>query len=147
MEMKRALPSLALLSAFATILAAEPADTVYYGGDILTMGGNKPQYVQRLAVKNGKIVYAGSAKGLGAYKGATTKVVNLNGKTLIPGFVDAHSHYASVGVQATSANLLPPPDGPVQTIPQLQKTMREFIASEPLVKKYGLAIGFNYDDS
>jgi len=148
MVLIKALPSLALVGAFAVSFAAvEPADTVYFGGDILTMVGNKPQYVQRLAVKNGKIVYAGSAKGLGAYKGASTKVVNLNGKTLIPGFVDAHSHYASVGLQAISANLLPPPDGPVQSIPQLQKVMREFIATEPLVKKYGLAIGFNYDDS
>lgn len=148
MVLKKALPSLALVGAFAVSFAAiEPADTVYYGGDILTMVGNKPQYVQRLAVIRGKIVYAGTAAGLGGLKGPGTKVVNLNGKTLIPGFVDAHSHYASVGLQAISANLLPPPDGPVQSIPQLQKVMREFIATEPLVKKYGLAIGFNYDDS
>jgi len=148
MVMKIAFSSLVLFGACAASFSAmETADTIYFGGDILTMVGNKPQYVQRLAVRNGKIVYAGTAQGLGTYKGASTKVVNLNGKTLLPGFVDAHSHYASVGVQATSANLLPPPDGPVQSIPQLQKTMRDFIASEPLVKKYGLAIGFNYDDS
>ena len=147
MIMKIAISSLILFGARAAIAAIEPADTIYYGGDILTMVGNKPQYVQRLAVIDGKIVYAGSAKGLGGLKGAGTKVVNLNGRTLIPGFVDAHSHYASVGIQATSANLLPPPDGPVQSIADLQKTMRNFIATEPLVKKYGVAIGFNYDDS
>jgi hypothetical protein len=148
MVMNRAISILALVGVCSAAIAAiEPADTIYYGGDILTMVGNKPQYVQRLAVTDGKIVYAGSAKGLGGLKGAGTKVVNLNGKTLIPGFVDAHSHYASVGIQATSANLLPPPDGPVQSIADLQKTMRDFIATEPLVKKYGVAIGFNYDDS
>jgi hypothetical protein len=148
MVMNRAISILALVGVCSAAIAAiEPADTIYYGGDILTMVGNKPQYVQRLAVIDGKIVYAGSAKGLGGLKGAGTKVVNLNGKTLIPGFVDAHSHYASVGIQATSANQLPPPDGPVQSIADLQKTMRNFIATEPLVKKYGVAIGFNYDDS
>jgi len=78
---------------------------------------------------------------------AGVKVVDLGGKSLLPGFVDGHSHLSGVGLQAISANLLPPPDGPVSSIPQLQQVMRDYIASSPIVKQYGVAIGFNYDDS
>lgn len=124
-----------------------PADRIYYGGDILTMAGSTPKYVERLAIRDGKIVYAGPAGGIGRYKGPATVAENLRGKCLIPGFYDAHGHFVSVGVQAISANLLPQPDGPVSSIAQLQKVMREHIATSPIVKKFGVAIGFNYDDS
>lgn len=125
----------------------KPADHIYYGGDILTMSGPVPKYVQRLAFRDGKIVFAGSAKGIGPFKGPRTVTQNLQGKCLLPGFVDAHGHFVSVGVQAISANLLPQPDGPVGTISQLQAVMRAHIAKSPIVKKFGVAIGFNYDDS
>jgi predicted amidohydrolase YtcJ len=41
-------------------------------------------------------------------RGATTRMVDLGGKTLLPGFIDAHGHLKNVGFQALSANLLPP---------------------------------------
>jgi predicted amidohydrolase YtcJ len=65
----------------------------------------------------------------------------------VPGFVDAHSHFAGVGTQAIVANLLPAPDGAVNTIADLQMAMRDYIASSAIVKNYNVAIGFNYDDS
>jgi hypothetical protein len=81
------------------------------------------------------------------YRNTETKVVDLNGKTVVPGFIDAHSHFGGVGTQAIVANLLPMPDGPVNTIADLQTTMRNYIQSSPIVKNYNIAIGFNYDDS
>ncbi|MBT5053338.1 MAG: amidohydrolase, partial [Gammaproteobacteria bacterium] len=64
-----------------------------------------------------------------------------------PGFIDAHSHFAGVGTQAMVANLLPAPDGPVNTIAELQAEISHFIATSPIAKNYKVAIGFNYDDS
>ena len=55
-------------------------------------------------------------------------VTDLAGRTLIPGFVDAHGHIFAGGIQALSANLLAPPDGEVTDIASLQQTMRDWIA-------------------
>jgi predicted amidohydrolase YtcJ len=131
----------------ATPNGAVLADKIYYGGDMVTMVGSRPQYVERLAVRDGKILFAGEAKKVGKFKGPATVAVNLRGRFLAPGFFDAHSHLVTVGVQAISANLLPQPDGTVNSISQLQNEMRKHLASSQVVKKFGVVIGFNYDDS
>src|SRR6218665_195119 len=67
------------------------ADTIYFGGPILTMEGDRPNYVEALLVKDGKIIFAGSQKT--AEKHATARQrIDLQGKTLLPGFIDAHGH-------------------------------------------------------
>jgi predicted amidohydrolase YtcJ len=124
----------------------QTADTIYTGGNIITVYDAAPS-AAALAVKDGKILAVGAKADVLKTKGDTTKLVDLGGKTLIPGFVDAHGHLSQVGIQAISANLLPPPDGAATSIPQIQKAMRDFIATSPTVKQYGLAIGFDYDDS
>jgi len=72
---------------------AQTADTIYHNGAILTMAGKEPAYVEALAVKDGKIAHAGSKDVALKMKGDTTRVVDLGGKALLPGFLDAHSHY------------------------------------------------------
>jgi predicted amidohydrolase YtcJ len=137
---------LAALAAASPVLAAD-ADAIYFGGTILTIDKKAPT-AGAVAIKGGLITAVGDQETVtAAEKGADTEMVDLRGKTLIPGFVDAHSHMAGVGLQAVSANLLPPPDGPVTSIADLQKVMREFIATSPKPKAYGVAIGLNYDDS
>jgi predicted amidohydrolase YtcJ len=131
----------------STASFAANADTVYFGGPILTVNDKAPS-VEAVAVKGGKIVAVGSrAKVFAAEKGHATRLFDLKGRTLIPGFFDAHSHFSGVGLQAVSANLLPPPDGPARSIADIQRIMREFIATSPEVKDWGVAIGFDYDDS
>lgn len=125
---------------------AKAPDKIYFGGPILTMTDAAPT-AEALAIQDGKIVAVGGKAEVMALRGTATQVVDLQGKTLLPGFVDAHSHLVGVGLQAMSANLLPPPDGPVTSIAELQKVMKEFIASSTMVKRYGVAIGMNYDDS
>jgi predicted amidohydrolase YtcJ len=136
----------------ATALAAAPAlardaDAIWFGGPIITVDDKAPR-AEAVAVKDGKISAIGTkAAILKAERGSATILHDLGGKTLIPGFFDAHGHFSGVGVQALAANLLPPPDGPAQSIPQIQAIMREYIAKSPVVKQYGIAIGFDYDDS
>jgi predicted amidohydrolase YtcJ len=74
-------------------------------------------------------------------------VIDLQRKTLVPGFVDGHSHLSGVAIQAITANLLPPPDGPGSDIASLQKSLREFMKTSEMVKIHNVLIGFNYDDS
>ena len=122
------------------------ADTIYYNGPIVTVNDKQPT-AKAVAVKNGKIIAVGSENSMKRFTGMKTKQVSLDGKTLVPGFIDGHGHMVNVGVQAISANLLPPPDGTVDSIPALQKVLKEWVASSPVPKKYGLIIGFGYDDS
>ena len=66
------------------------ADVVYQGGTILTMEGDEPTYADALAVKDGKIVAVGTREEIAAVSGDTSRVIELEGRTLLPGFVDAH---------------------------------------------------------
>ncbi len=123
------------------------ADAIYFGGRILTMNDAQPG-AEEVAVKDGKIFAVGQRAAIERlHKGRKTRMIDLAGKTLLPGFFDAHSHFSQVGLQAISANLLPPPDGPVKSIAQLQTALREHLQSSAAVKKYGVVIGFDYDDS
>jgi len=93
-----------------SILAADVADTIYISGDILTMAGKEPTYVEALAVKDGKILALGPAAGVLQTKGDTTKVVDLRGKTLLPGFIDSHGHMILFGKNLMDANLFGTPE-------------------------------------
>jgi predicted amidohydrolase YtcJ len=92
--------------------------TLYYGGDILTMEGDTPHYAEAVVVQGGRIAFVG-AKAEAEERFADAKRVDLAGKILLPGFIDAHGHAWITGFQALAANLLPPPDGPGSTIPAL----------------------------
>jgi predicted amidohydrolase YtcJ len=79
-------------------------------------------------------------------RGPKTRIIDLKGRTLVPGFVDAHGHMAMGGLQALSANLLAPPDGEVQDIASLQETLRRWAkANAESVARANLIIGFGYD--
>ena len=74
-------------------------------------------------------------------------MIDLAGRTMIPGFIDAHGHMWGAGVQAMAANLLPPPDGPVRSIADLQAQLRQWMATSTIARDFGVVIGFGYDDS
>lgn len=142
--MKLTAIALSLMSSVA-FAGADFADTIYSGGDIVTV--NELQaYAEAVAVKDGKIVAVGSRDAVMKYQGKKTKLVDLQGKTLIPGFMDAHGHVFNAGIQALSANLLAAPDGQVTDIASLQQTLRDW-AAKPENKKLGVIMGFGYDDS
>lgn len=80
-------------------------------------------------------------------KDTDTRVVDLQGKTLLPSLIDPHSHISIVGPQAVSANMLPPPDGNNASVAQLQETLRSYLKNSPEPKALGIVLGFGYDDS
>jgi len=97
---------LAMLMAGVGVSAAvEPADAIYGGGTILTMAGPEPAQVESLAVKDGRIVFAGPAAAAAAFAGPDTRRVDLAGKTLLPGFIDTHGHFVYFGKNLVDANL------------------------------------------
>ncbi len=69
-----------------------PPQTLYFGGDILTMDGNKPSYVEAVMVRDGKIISSGTKSNvLNNYEGKTEEV-DLKGKAMMPGFIEPHVH-------------------------------------------------------
>ena len=133
----------------AALQTSEPvlADRIWSGGPILTMVDGAMR-AEALAEKNGIILGVGSAEQIMAMRGPETEVIDLAGRTMIPGFVDAHGHVFMVGIQALSANTLPAPDGTVNDIPTLQQVLRDFADAQPdRVAAAGLILGFGYDDA
>jgi predicted amidohydrolase YtcJ len=74
----------------------EPADTVLRGGKVVTMDGER-RMAQAVAVRDGRIAFVGSDADANRRIGPKTKVVELNGRMLMPGFVDAHLHALAGG--------------------------------------------------
>ena len=125
---------------------AVAADSIYLGGPILTMNDAQPG-AEAVAVRAGRIAAVGSRADMLKMQGAGTRMVDLQGKTLLPGFVDPHSHLSAVGMQAVSANMLPSPDGNNDSVAQLQDNLRRHMQTSTEVKELGLVLGFGYDDS
>ncbi|MFT6326227.1 MAG: putative amidohydrolase YtcJ, partial [Crocinitomicaceae bacterium] len=146
MYIKYLILSLAFLLSSCSKQKQEYVDSIYINGSIITIDDKKPT-AEAVSAKDGLIYSVGSNKDIEKLRGPKTKVFDLIGKTLVPGFVDAHSHFSGVGTQAIVANLLPSPDGPVNTIADLQNELRVFLKNSQIVKDYKVVIGFNYDDS
>jgi len=109
-------PSADGAAAGATVAAEQAADMIYAGGDIITVNDAQPM-AEAVAVKDGKILAVGSLADVEkAHRGTATQLVDLAGRTLAPGFVDAHAHVLSFGAQAVGANLLAAPDGKADTM-------------------------------
>jgi predicted amidohydrolase YtcJ len=75
------------------------------------MGGDKPRYVEAVVVVQGKIAFAGAATEAMSRKSASTVVKELADKTMLPGFVDAHSHFINTPTLSQQANVSPSPVG------------------------------------
>ena len=74
----------------------EKADLVIHNGTIYTMDGNSPT-VEAVAVTGGKIVSVGSSAEIKKQIGKETEVIDLQGKTMTPGFIESHGHFLSFG--------------------------------------------------
>jgi len=127
-------------------IQAQPPKTIYHAGPILTMAGSEPNYVEALAVTDGKITFAGTLDEALKLRGSETKLIDLGDKMLLPGFIDAHSHYINSLLVANQCKLYAPPSGPGKDVPSILETLRQY-ASGRQIPKGQLIIGYGYDDS
>ena len=108
----------ALLACFALVCsaaAAAPADLVYRNGLVYTVD-RQDSVQQALAVRGGRIVYVGANAGASRLAGRRTRVIDLHGRMLMPGLVDAHMHPQSGGSRLLNCSL----DYQRLTVPQFQ---------------------------
>ncbi len=82
--------------------------TIYFGGDIITMEGDTPTYVEAVIERNGKIIYAGDkASAVNNFAGKTIEV-DLKGKTMMPGFIEPHAHPVGIGAIILANDIVAP---------------------------------------
>lgn len=119
------------------------ADVIFVGGDILTMN-DTARWAAALAVKDGRILAVGDEAKVMATRGASTRMVDLGGRTLLPGFIDGHSHFINAVRMSTWANVSAPPVGKARDIAGI---VAELVATrERLALKPGeWVIGYGYD--
>ncbi|MEY4849251.1 MAG: hypothetical protein RLZZ331_255 [Pseudomonadota bacterium] len=88
-----------------TLRWGEPARDGKPAPDAPTINGTWHPDAAAVAIRGGKIVYVGSDKGALALRGKRTRVIDLNGATVIPGLVDSHTHFVELGAKLESVDL------------------------------------------
>jgi predicted amidohydrolase YtcJ len=114
-----------LLMLSATCLAQEAADTIYVNGRIVTLWDAHPS-AQAFAVRDGRFLAIGSDAEIRKFAGARTKQVDLQGRGVLPGLIDSHTH--PIGAELSEA-VRPLP--PMHTIPEVQRYIKQLADSIP----------------
>ena len=79
-------------------------DLIFFGGYILTMDDNQP-VVEAIAIEDGKIIAVGTKENIIRLRNWRTNIVNLQGKTLMPGLIEAHCHPIATAVLSQVVNV------------------------------------------
>ncbi len=119
-------------------LGTEKPDLVLYNGNIVTVDEAIPR-AQAVAIANGHFVAVGSNDEIRPLAGALTKKVDLGGNTVLPGFIDAHTHPASSGLRH-----LREVDCDLRSIRAIKETLRVRAKNTPPGE---WVLGFKYDDT
>jgi len=118
----------------------DKADIVFLNGTVITVD-SKDRICQGAAVVGNKILAVGTSGEMKALAGPDTQIIDLKGRSLVPGFIDAHCHAGSYGPVkfniVCSAEVIP-------SIEELKKEIRKRAASTP---KGGWIIGRGYDNT
>jgi len=104
LQAKRWWMALALLGmAGAQIARSQPADLVLRNGRLVTL--EQSAEAQALAARGGKIVAIGANQAVAAFIGPSTRVIDLHGRLAIPGFIEGHGHFTSLGASKMMLDL------------------------------------------
>jgi predicted amidohydrolase YtcJ len=120
-----------------------PEEQVFIHGNILTMNGNN-SIVEAMILRGSQIEFLGSTEEVLKLKGATSRIYDLQGKTLVPGFIDAHGHFPGTGLRAVGIDLSSPPLGNVTSVADIQQKLETKLAT---LDDGEWLFGFGYDDS
>ncbi len=116
---------------------------IYIGATVLTMDVSTP-VAQAVVTLGSRIVYVGDSAGALKHKRWYSSVIDLQGKTLMPGLFDAHSHFLATGLSSVLVDLNAAPAGTTDTLDQLYQRVAE-AASERSAGEW--IVGFNYDNT
>lgn len=101
------------------------ADWFFFGGTIYTVNEAQPT-AQAVAVRGQEIVYVGDLEGGHDWRGPSTRVIDLKGRMLMPGFIDSHNHLVALAVTKLGLNLRD-----VVGKDKVLNTIRDWVAKQP----------------
>jgi predicted amidohydrolase YtcJ len=125
------------LAALAGLKKLEP-ELILHGARIYTMDRTQPR-AEAVAIAGGRFVAAGSDSDVLALATARTRKIHLEGKTVVPGFIDAHTHPVYAGIRH-----LRWVDCDRRSIPEIIAALRERAGRTPPGE---WVVGFQYDDT
>lgn len=148
-KMKIGLSAFALTALFAgagVAATAPKADRIFIG-TIHTMDPKQPE-AQAVAISQGRIIAVGTRHEITKFKSRETRVTRLGKASLLPGFYEAHAHFAVLAHTMQGADLLPEPQGKTRSIADIQQALRAQIpAGSGSASAPPLLMGWQYDDS
>ena len=127
------------------VRAAKGAEKIFHNGTIITMNDDGRQ-VDAVAIGGGKILAAGAKHEVMKLKIDGTEVVDLQGRTLLPSFVDSHGHFMNAPQIVKWANVSGPPVGTIEKITDFVPILQEHVKTQR-IKKGEWIIGYGYDRS
>ena len=113
---------------------------IYFDGTIITINDKEP-IVEAVLVENGKIVKVGLKEEILKEKDENTELINLEGKTMLPGFIDSHSHIVAVAQTLMIVNL-----SEANSKEEFIEMLKESLKNNP-PKEGEWLIGFGYDNT
>ena len=143
------------LLGFLTLVACDQpvainADRIFHNAHILTMSfkneHDEMTIANAVAIKDGRIIAVtnDTPNYPDNWVGQNTQITNLDGLTLMPGFVQSHAHFNLIVLKKMTVNLAPPPDGGVANITNLKEALSA--AAQKIPTGYPI-MGIGYDDT
>jgi predicted amidohydrolase YtcJ len=120
---------------------APPLRQAFVGGRILTMD-EKNRIAEAVLIQGERIAAVGSTEEILERVDADTIVTRLQGRTMLPGFIEAHGHFPGSGLSAVAADVNSPPIGDVESIAQALEKIRD-LASRTPEGEWVVAYGFD----
>ena len=139
----RAVVSAVAVLALASATAAEPAERIIRGGSIVTVDSARPA-AEAIAIRGGTIVAVGSDADVMPLKGPATQVTDLAGRTLVPGFIDGHSHFFTCGEVQVQALCASPPAGTCTNVADVIAKLKQ-VQERQKIGPGKFVLGFGYD--
>jgi len=133
----------AVVLAGAAHAEAPTAERIFRGGSIVTVNSAQPT-AEAVAIADGTIVAVGSEADVMKQKGEATEVIDLGGKTLVPGFIDGHSHFFSLIDVQTQALCASPPAGTCRSVADVIAALKR-VQTQRKLGPGRFVMGFGYD--
>ncbi|MDB2384427.1 amidohydrolase [Endozoicomonas sp.] len=136
-----ALTLIACISTWHYLNPSPDAQQVFLNGTILTMN-DRNEIAEAVLVEDGRILSVGSESEILALSDFNASTIDLEGKTLMPGFIEAHGHFPESGLKAIAVDLNSPPIGETLSIKDVAQKLTEQAKETPTGE---WVIGFGYD--
>jgi predicted amidohydrolase YtcJ len=127
----------------AFVMACGSERTVYYDGPILTMNSTD-QVVDSLGIEGDRIAAVGSREDVLDWAGDGARLIDLVGRAIVPGFVDAHGHFPGEGIYSKVVDLNAPPIGAIERLDDIIALLA-LRADETSAGEW--VVGMSYDDT